>query len=213
MNFSDFGKQVLKIKNLPLPGEPSHYLMEPELRKEWRNAHDPMLLKPKMAAVFALFYPDKDGGTKLLLILRVSYKGVHSNQIGFPGGKVEAQDRDLLHTALRETYEEVGVPPDDVHLLKQLTRLYIPPSNFLVQPFMGMVEQPPIFKIQEDEVASLIEVSLGDFLEDDNRVTQNITASYAENMLVPAFKLNGYVVWGATAMMLNEIKELLKKVL
>ncbi len=195
-----------------MPGEASHYKMEPEIRRNWRERIAKNDLEPKRAAVMALFYPFEDT-TKLLLILRKTYKGVHSNQIGFPGGKVEQGDRDLLHTALRETEEEVGVPVDAVTVLKKLSEVYIPPSNFLVQPYLGLYQNPLSFTIQEAEVEALVEVSLSDFLDADNEIEQEMRTSYADTITVPAFKLNGYTVWGATAMMLNEIKDLLVKVL
>ncbi len=161
----------------------------------------------------ALFYPNAENLTHLLLILRKTYKGVHSNQIALPGGKAENSDSDLLATALRETHEEVGVRPEHVSIVKSLTEVYIPPSNFEVQPYMGLYENPLPFVLQKSEVASLIEVSLIDFLDDANIFEQNLSTSYAENIDIPAFKLNGYTVWGATAMMLNEIKEILKQVI
>ncbi|MFD2588262.1 NUDIX hydrolase [Croceitalea marina] len=213
MNFTDFYKRVTKIKNLDLPGEESHFKMEPEIRKDWRDPKKIAERNPKRAAVMALFYPDKANATQLLLILRKTYKGVHSNQIGFPGGKVEPQDSNLKVTALRETEEEVGVSPKRIEVLKELTELYIPPSNFMVQPYLGIYADPKPFKIQETEVEEIVEVQLSDFMNEDNLISQNLTTSYATNMKVPAFKLNGYVVWGATAMMLSEIKVLLKQVL
>lgn len=161
----------------------------------------------------ALFYPRNENSTHLLLILRKTYEGVHSNQIGFPGGKFEVGDVDLQFTALRETYEEVGVPMDSIEVLKSLTQVYIPPSNFEVQPFIGLYSKPVPFVLQEDEVESLVEVSLSDFMNDVNLFQQTLSTSYAQNVTVPAFKLNGYKVWGATAMMLSEAKELLKQVL
>ncbi len=161
----------------------------------------------------ALFYPDKEGLTRLLLILRKTYKGVHSNQIAFPGGKVEPEDENLMETALRETHEEVGVPSREVQVIKQLSEVYIPPSNFLVQPFLGLYPAPNPFKIQETEVESIVEVPLSEFLDRSNLSEEKLSTSYAKNIDVPAFKLNGYTVWGATAMMLSEIKELLEQVL
>jgi 8-oxo-dGTP pyrophosphatase MutT (NUDIX family) len=213
MNFTDFNKQVTKIKNLPLPGEESHFKMEPEIRKQWRDSDKIAKQNPKKAAVMALFYPNKNYDTQLLLILRKTYKGVHSNQIGFPGGKVEQADKNLEITALRETEEEVGVSSNDIEVLKELSQLYIPPSNFIVQPYLGLYKDPKPFKIQESEVEAIVEVLFSDFMDERNLIRQNLTTSYANNIDVPAFKLNGYVVWGATAMMLNEIKELLKQVL
>ncbi len=187
--------------------------MAPEIRVKLMQESQVKGKNPKKAGVMALFYPDFKNGTKLLLILRKTYKGVHSNQIAFPGGKVEDGDIDLAQTALRETHEEVGVPPEKIMILKSLSTVYIPPSNYEVQPFLGILDRPLSFVPQESEVESLIEVSLMDFLDDGLIFNQKLSTSYATNIEVPTFKLNGYTVWGATAMMLSEIKELLKQVL
>lgn len=168
---------------------------------------------PLNAGVMALFYPDKTQQTKIILILRKTYKGVHSAQIGFPGGREENLDANLLETALRETYEEVGVRPSDIEVVRKLTKLYIPPSNFWVHPYLGFAKHTPDFWRQESEVEELLEVDLDDFLDDNNLTTKNLSTSYAKNVDVPAFLLNEKIVWGATAMMLNEVKSLLAKVL
>ena len=84
----------------------------------------------RRAGVMALFYPGPDQLAHMLFILRNTYPGVHSSQIGFPGGQQEKSDRDLLHTALRETEEEVGVPAGRICPIRSLSRVYIPPSNF-----------------------------------------------------------------------------------
>ncbi|MFD0797069.1 NUDIX hydrolase [Maribacter chungangensis] len=213
MNFKIFEQRISKIKNLPLPGEASHHKMIPEFRIHELLAASTTKVSPRKAAVMALFYPDRKEETHLLFILRKTYKGVHSNQVAFPGGKAEKEDANAMVTALRETHEEVGVHPDDVHVLKELTEIFIPPSNFDVQPFIGLYKKPKPFVIQESEVAALLEVSLTQFLLEESITTKKITTSYATNVDVPAFKLNDYIVWGATAMMLNEIKALLKQVL
>jgi len=187
--------------------------MAPEVRIEELRRENPQRKNVKKAGVLALFYPRQSNITHLLLILRKTYKGVHSNQIAFPGGKLEVQDADLQETALRETNEEVGVPMERVEIIKALTKVYIPPSNFEVHPFVGLYREPQPFVLQEDEVEALVEVSLFDFLNDVNLFEQTLSTSYAKNIAVPAFKLNGYTVWGATAMMLSEVKELLKQVL
>ncbi|MFX0557651.1 NUDIX hydrolase [Maribacter sp. CXY002] len=213
MDFNIFEQRLSKIKDLPLPGEASHYKMAPKERIDALLEFGKLSKNPRKAAVMALFYPDVKNRTKLLCILRKTYKGVHSNQVAFPGGKVEEVDIDLRQTALRETYEEVGVPPSEVTVLRKISKVYIPPSNFEVQPFIGLYKEPKPFTIQESEVASILEISLMDFIEDANVVTKKMTTSYALEIDVPAFKLNDYIVWGATAMMMSEIKTLLKQVL
>jgi 8-oxo-dGTP pyrophosphatase MutT (NUDIX family) len=161
----------------------------------------------------ALFYPSETMETHLILILRKTYKGVHSAQVGFPGGKIEPGDADLQAAALRETEEEVGISASSISVLKELTEIYIPPSNFFVQPFLGITTSTPKFVAQEDEVEALIEVPLTHFMDDSVLVTKILTTSYATNIEVPAFLLNGHVVWGATAMMLSEVREILKQLL
>jgi len=214
MNFDDFALSIPKIKQMPLPGEASHVKMAPDFRiEELRRARNENK-NPKKAGVMALFYPDIQNETHLLLILRRPHpKDVHSNQIGFPGGKVERRDIDMEATALRETWEEVGVFPEHIEVVRAFSAIYIPPSNFEVHPFMGLYRKTEPFVPQESEVAALIEVSLSDFLDDTHLFTETLTTSYAQNVSVPAFKLNGYTVWGATGMMLNEMRTLLKEVL
>ena len=162
----------------------------------------------------ALFYPDEHVETHLLLILRQPHpKDVHSNQIGFPGGKVEKSDINMQATAIRETWEEVGVSPENIEVVKAFSPIYIPPSNFEVYPFMGLYRKTKPFVPQVSEVAALIEVPLSNFLDDAYLSTETLTTSYAQNVSVPAFKLNGHIVWGATGMMLNEIRTVLREVL
>lgn len=201
---------VSKIRNLPLPGRETQLEMAPMERIKSLSEADIKAKNPRQAAVMALFYPNKEQQTHIILILRNTYKGVHSNQVGFPGGKVELDDRDLAHTALRETEEEVGVPQKDMVVLRELTNIYIPPSNFWVQSFVGYTDYHPKFIAQEDEVAALIEVPLEEFLSKEALVTERLSTSYMDDLEVPAFKLQGHIVWGATAMMLNEVRALLQ---
>lgn len=213
MRFSYLIKQLPKIENIALPGEASHFKMMAEFRLDELKALENKKKNPKKAAVLALFYPDKNQEARLLLILRKTYQGVHSNQIGFPGGKVEDADVDLKATALREAYEEVGVDIAKIKILKELTKVYIPPSNFEVTPFIGVCEETIEFVLQESEVEALVEVPLDTLVDDSKVFEQKLSTSYAKNILVPAYNFEGHTVWGATAMMISELKALLKQII
>ncbi len=208
MDFNSFLTHISSLKKKPLGGIESQFKMAPAIRKELDFAS---LVKPnaKDAAVLALFYPNYNGETHFLLTQRASYNGTHSAQISFPGGKIEKNDTGLAHTALRETYEETAVPIDDVSIVKELTKTYIPPSNFWVNPFIGTINYRPKF-IANHEVSTLIEVRLTAILDDSSVIIKNMSTSYMEDIDVPCFKLNNYIVWGATAMILSEIKDYLK---
>ena len=213
MDFREFEKRIVKITKMELPGEAVQFKMAPierlqELKQIAREKDT-----AKKAGVLSLFYPSETNETMLILILRKTYNGVHSAQVGFPGGKLEAEDETIQDAALRETEEEVGVSRHSISVLRKLTEIYIPPSNFFVQPFLGITTQTPKFIAEEEEVEALIEVTLQDFMNDANIITQTLSTSYATSIEVPAFKLNNYIVWGATAMMLNEVREMLKVVL
>ena len=213
MNFDDFVIALSKIKNIPLPAEASQFKMSPPFRRELLEKNKDRLSRAKRAGVMALFYPNKLHQTNLVLILRKTYNGVHSAQIGFPGGKLEPEDPSLEVAALRETYEEIGVPIQQMEVFRALTQVYIPPSNFYVQPYVGISRHTPMFLKQDEEVEAIVEVPLQHFIDDNNIITQYVETSYSVKVEVPAFKLNGHIVWGATAMMLSEIKDMLKEVL
>lgn len=210
MDFSSLTHLVSKLKKIELPGESYHYQLAPLFRQDELKRVNLEGKDPNYAGVVALLYP-KNGETYMAFILRKTYKGVHSNQIGFPGGRYEEDDKNLLQTALRETEEEIGILTKNIEIIKPLTELYIPPSNFLVHPFLGVVQEEPLFILQESEVESLLEIPLSVCLDDNNLNFETIDASYAKKVEVPAFNFNGHVVWGATAMILSEIRELFSR--
>lgn len=212
MDFSDFLKYVPKIAKESLPATIAHAKMIPPERIELLNNQDFSQMIPKKAAVLMLLYP-KNSITHLALIVRNSYPGIHASQIAFPGGKVEDFDSSLSETALRETHEEIGISAKKVTLIRAFTEVYIPPSNFLVSPFLGFAEEELSFNLSPDEVDEVIELPLYQFLDDKIVITVNMSTSYASNIQVPAFQINDHLVWGATAMMMSELKEILKKVL
>ena len=212
MDFSDFLKYVPKIAKESLPATKAHAKMVPPERIDFLKNHDFLNVVPKKAAVLMLLYP-KQNITHLALIIRNSYPGIHASQIAFPGGKVEVYDADLSETALRETHEEIGVPSHLVKMIKACSEVYIPPSNYLVSPFLGFSETELSFTLNPEEVSGLIELPLYEFLDDSIIVNVDMSTSYATNISVPAFQINEHLVWGATAMMMSELKEIIKKVL
>lgn len=212
MNHSDFIIAIQQLERFDLPALDSHRKMAPLERIkiiEEANLNRP---NAKNAAVMMLFYP-KNNQTHFALIKRNSYPGVHSSQIAFPGGKVEETDENLMQTALRETHEEVGVAPHLIQVVRSFTTVYIPPSNFLVHPFLGFSTEEIQFVLQEEEVAGLIETPLHLLLDDTIITNKTLDTSYAKTIEIPAFQIYEHTVWGATAMMLSELKDMLKMVL
>ncbi len=199
----------LKIQlNQPLPGQEAQLLMVPGknmvLRKNYPENH-----LPRKSAVLILLFPFQEG-ISTILIERSVYAGVHSGQIAFPGGKAEETDPDLKYTALRETYEEVGVPIEAVEIIGNLTDVYINPSNYLVTPYIGYTPHFPDFLINEREVQKVIRV---DILNADKviRSTKKITHSNGLQIQTPFYSIDGFTIWGATAMMISELMVVTEK--
>jgi len=192
----------------PLPGhdrflELSGY-KRPDIERAMRL--DP---PPRESAVLALLYPKQDE-LHCLLMLRPQYEGVHSGQVSFPGGKREAADASIQHTALREFMEETGAETSGIDVLGALSPVYIPPSRMLVTPFVGYAERIGPWSPDPKEVARLLEVPLQFLLRNDilKRREQFIQVM-GGNVEIPYFDVQGEVVWGATALMIAELRELL----
>jgi len=159
----------------------------------------------KKAAVLALLFPKIP--THLLLIQRSTYNGVHSAQISFPGGKPLETENDLMQTALREMHEEIGLPPESISVLGSLSPVYIPVSQFLVYPFVGLCDlENPTFTAQEREVAAIYKIPLSEIL---NPECKGFTAVGTKEA-IPCYTWNTPPVWGATALILRELEEYLK---
>ena len=123
------------------------------------------------------------------------------------------EDENFEITALRETHEEIGISPERIEIVKAFTQLYIPPSNFMVHPFLGICREEITFIPEPSEVAGIIELPLSVFLDETIIVQTKLSTSYAENISIPAFEIEKHIVWGATAMILSELKVVLKTVL
>jgi len=206
--FAQF-RHALRLRlSQPLPGSHTHLNMAPSARA----VADALSVRGKScreAAVIALIYPDRDGPS-LLLTLRRSDLADHPGQISFPGGSRDAGE-DLVETALREAREELGVSPEDVDVLGPLTPLFIPPSGFCVYPFVATVDRLRDLSPNPDEVEAVLRVPLSHFLEENIRVTEEWVLR-GEPVTVPFYAYETHKVWGATAMILSELLELVREV-
>lgn len=211
MDFSTFLGLVPKIEKETLPGADAHERMAPLERARMMRAYDPNTTPSRKAAVMMLVYPIQEVA-HLVLIVRNTYPGVHSAQVAFPGGKREETDADFEATALRETFEEVGVAPERIKVVRKFSEIYIPPSNFLVHPFLGYCAERPVFLADPAEVAEVLEVPVGVLLDPASKDTEQIETSYSTTVPIPGFRISGKMVWGATAMILAELREVLERV-
>ncbi len=204
MQITDWIARLKKELEKPLPGIAAQMLMSPSLM---RPAHVSMPMRN--SGVLLLLYPVKE---RLFTVFmkRTEYGGPHSGQISFPGGKFENGDSSLTDTALRESFEEIGIPPDAVKVLGNLSPLHIPVSNFRIQPVVGFVDKKPSFKTDPQEVDHLIETALDVLLNPD--VIKKETLKLGDLFIeVPYYDINGHHIWGATAMMLSEFAEVVRK--
>ncbi len=161
------------------------------------------------ASVLILLYP-VGGAIRFPLILRPDSDGPHGGQIGLPGGSLE-EGEGAAEAALRETEEELGVPPKSVDILGALSETHVPPSGYLVRPFVGWISTRPLFRPSAAEVAGIVEPSLEELLDPARRLSETREIG-GRGWTVPFFRLAGHDVWGATARMLAELAALLEGV-
>ena len=185
----------------------AHRRMLPVNRRRIRP--DDRVGKPRVGSVLLLLYRH-EGKLCLVLTRRPETLNSHAGQISFPGGRQEPGES-LAQTALRETFEEVGVPMTEIELLGQLSDTYIPPSDFEVHPFVGVMkgEKRPFFQPNAYEVAEILEVPVNHLLNPNTR-KEIMWEFQGEPIDVPYFDVDGHKVWGATAIMLNEFIERLR---
>lgn len=192
---------------LPLPGANAHYMMAHPYRKQsflYRN----IPADAKKGSVLILLYV-VENSINTVLIVRSDYEGVHSGQVAFPGGRFEEADIDLKTTALREASEEIGIVPSDVEIIGKLTQLYIPPSNFVVEPYIGITNYQPAFHPDKNEVKEVVEVSIHQIMDNSIIGEKEILLRNKMRVLSPYFDIKGHTVWGATAMILSELRQIL----
>ena len=206
MYLDSFSNFVLKIKEKTKLSSDFENDLIPSGRITSLNNYNSKLYK--RASVIIFCFQDNFGNISFPLIKRQLYNGVHSGQISLPGGKKDKKDKNLWETAKRELNEELGVSISSIKKLKKLKNLYIPPSNFLVTPFLAYTKKIPDFKINKREVAELIILKIKDLIL-FKKVYKSVTNSYLNNVKVPGYKLNKFFIWGATAMILKEFKHIL----
>lgn len=196
---------IQKLKET-LPGEEAQYLMAPMGRGRTADYDESRFRK---SAVMVLLCAD-EGKLFIPLTQRFAYEGLHSGQVSFPGGKFEQHDESLVHTALRECEEEIGI--SDVEVLGLLTPLYIPVSNFLVQPVVGFYGRPVVMAPHEREVQRIVKLYIDDLLNEAIVKEGDVDIAKGLKRKAPYFEIEGLKVWGATAMILSELKVLLKTI-
>lgn len=209
MSFPAFIEHLQGSLQQTLPGEQAQYLMAPHLRatKEQLISLHPQYRK---SGVMVLIYPVNDV-PHLALTKRTTYDGAHSGQVSFPGGRQEEFDPSLAETALRETSEEIGIPAKLVQLHGQLTELYIPASRFVVYPFVGSLPDKPNFVRDKKEVEKVMDTQLSALLNPILVKTTRVTIFDGREIETPYFDFHGEIIWGATAMILSELAELMKQ--
>jgi 8-oxo-dGTP pyrophosphatase MutT (NUDIX family) len=191
-----------------LPGSVAHELMRAKPIGDLRPVSNRGM--PRPGGVMILLY-EEEGIVKFPLIKRPDYAGAHGGQVSLPGGKAETGESRMM-AALREGEEEIGVLKESVRVIGQLTDFHVIPSNYLVTPVIGVLDKTPDFVADPFEVARIIPVTLLDIARKDASKLAEITVQGIYRLNAPHFIIDGEMVWGATAMILNELRLILDEI-
>ena len=203
--------EKLKVRlQLPLPGGDAHEPFRAKPVGDVRPIFDHKL-PPRPGGVLILLY-EENGDIKFPLIKRAEYPGAHSGQVSFPGGKAEPGE-DAIQTALRECEEEIGVDHNILKVIGKLSDFFVMPSNFMVAPVIAAASQKPFFKPDPYEVVKILHADVRSLVQEDAVKEKEILAAGKYKMVAPHFEIDGEIVWGATAMMLNEFRLILREIL
>ncbi|OIP81190.1 MAG: hypothetical protein AUK44_10520 [Porphyromonadaceae bacterium CG2_30_38_12] len=207
-----FTKEIIAQKLAEkLPGKISHQRMASVSRSvELQQAAEAEAYAKKSAVMLLLFQENDEW--KVIFIRRSFYVGIHAGQIAFPGGRYEDFDLDLAHTALREINEEIGIAADKIEILGRLTDMFVPASNFVITIFVGYLSQKPNYKLDEREVADVFEISLANFFDDAIIHEKDFLVPSAQTAVrAPYYQVGGIELWGASAMVMTEFLDILKR--
>jgi 8-oxo-dGTP pyrophosphatase MutT (NUDIX family) len=210
MDAGNFLKQFSRTLELGLPGEDSHQLLMPTSRPLSSTAKE-QSSGYRESAVGIVLHPTNTS-IECILIQRPPYDGVHGGQISFPGGKRDLEDPSLEFTARRECFEEISLPIGHGELIHPMTEVFIPVSSFLVQPYIFYVDELPSLIGDMREVQEIISFDIFSLLNDDLLMRKSIRLGNGITLKdMPYFDIHNQVVWGATAMILSELKTLLQR--
>jgi 8-oxo-dGTP pyrophosphatase MutT (NUDIX family) len=205
-----FGRDLIKkIQNVDLAGENAHSIYSPPYRPIY-SYEDILAKKPKFAAVNILLYLKNNEWYFPLMVRTTNERDRHSGQISLPGGKKEDSDENFEQTAQRETFEEMGI---DIHynrIIREMSPIFIPPSNFYVRAFISYTKKNPEFILQKSEAVELIEFPVSALLSLSDQ-PEILVLPTSNGVKVPVINFNNYIIWGATSMILSELSHLLKK--
>lgn len=200
----DHLRAALSLQNFD--GLEAQMQMAPTGRREMMPVQD----KPaRQSAVLALVYPNMRDELYLILTKRTDNLSGHSGQVSLPGGSRDPEDSSNEVTALRETCEELGICEEPINLIGQLSKVWIPPSNFDVYPIVGTMTAEPAIDPNPAEVETVLRLALDDLVSDG--IKRTVPMSFQDISIdVPYYDVEGHVVWGATCMMLSELEQRLK---
>lgn len=165
---------------------------------------------PRPGGVLILLY-EMNGVVKFPLIKRPDYPGTHGGQISLPGGKAELGE-DRIMAALREGEEEIGIKRESIKVIGKLTDFHVIPSNYLVTPVIGVLDAKPNFVPDPVEVAKIISITIDDLVREDAPLQGEVVVGGGYKLIAPHFMIEEEMVWGATAMILNEFRQILNEI-
>jgi len=217
--YADFINQTMNISlksikfllTQSLPGLQSHLKMAPPSRKAELEAAREAIPYAKKSAVMILLFHEAEK-LKIVFIRRSLYVGIHSGQMAFPGGRFEESDVTVEETAFREIEEEIGITRDKIEMLGRISDIYVPPSNFLISVFVGYLSEKPTYNPDEREVAEIVEVDFEEFLNAQNITVKDFFVPSAnQTVTAPCFQTTQCDIWGASAMVVCELVDILTK--